>query len=201
MWKTACFSTRRTRTSASERTNFDSSSSQMPGPSPHSPLGPCGRRSILIAGVVHDLFLLTIKSRRFAKRCSSSRESVDRHFEILDDGIALVLVFEGGLARAGKRVLRHVEHLTNADRLPLADEGLAPLGDEERLHEFPRHRRIEELARLRLVPQLDDPLLLAEGDVGQRARADLQRRVSCQPTRSSRPHERAARSCRGSSCL
>ena len=78
-------------------------------------------------------------------------QRVDADLEVLDDRVALALVLERVLARAVERVLRHVEHLTDADGLALVDERLAAARDEERLHELARHRRVEELARLRPV--------------------------------------------------
>ncbi|MFO0672264.1 MAG: hypothetical protein U0235_21995 [Polyangiaceae bacterium] len=65
-------------------------------------------------------------------------------------------------------VLRHVEHLTNADRLVLRS-GLAAVRDEERLHEFARHRGVEESRAIAPVAELDDAALLVERDVGERA--------------------------------
>ncbi len=74
-------------------------------------------------------------------------------------------------------MLAQVIHLTNRDRLVRVDQLAALVGDQERLHELARHRDVEELARLRLVPQLDDSSLLVERDVGERADADVERRV------------------------
>src|SRR5205085_410253 len=79
----------------------------------------------LVAGVVHD--------ERPDERASAVREEVqllaegvDRDLEILDDRIALVLILEGVLPGAGERVLRHVEHLADADGLVLAPGRITP---------------------------------------------------------------------------
>ena len=61
--------------------------------------------------------------------------------------------------------------------LPLSKQIFARARHQERLHELFGHGDVEKLARLHLVAELDEPVLFAEGDVGERADGQLDGRV------------------------
>src|SRR5690606_26141397 len=71
----------------------------------------------------------------------------------------------------------HVEKITDARGLSALEQLLAGAGDEEGLHELLRHADVEELARLLTVAELDEPSILVERDVRERADRDLDRGI------------------------
>ena len=74
-------------------------------------------------------------------------------------------------------MLGDVIEVADAGRLARIDELLAGLAHQERLHELPRHRDVEEVALLLLAAELDQPFFLAPVDVGEGADGDVERRV------------------------
>jgi hypothetical protein len=100
-------------------------------------------------------------------------QGVDADFEVLDDGVALHLIVEGVFAVPLDRVFGHVEKIADARRFAALEQIFASAGHEKRLHELLGHGDVEELARLHLVPELDQAMFFAEGNVGERADGEL----------------------------
>src|SRR5205814_5878970 len=100
-----------------------------------------------------------------------------RHFEVLDQRVGLVLVVERVLVRVLHGVLGAVvdlpERRGEAGPLQLGQG----VGHQHRLHELLGHADVEERARLLALAHLDDAALLVEVDVGEAAHGDGQRRV------------------------
>src|SRR5262249_9136866 len=104
-------------------------------------------------------------------------ERGQRHLEVLDQRVRLVLVVEGVLVGVLHRVLGAVVDLAKRGREIRPLELGEGVRHQDRLHELLGHADIEEGALLLLLPQLDDAALLVEADVGQAADGDREGRV------------------------
>src|SRR2546425_1370680 len=104
-------------------------------------------------------------------------ESRQRHLQVLDERIGLVLGVERVLVRVLDRVLGPVVDLAKRGRevgsLQLAER----IGHEDRLHELLGHADVEERPGLLSLPHLDQAPALVEGDVGQGPDGDRERGV------------------------
>ena len=103
----------------------------------------------------------------FAKRS-------ERHFEVFEDRVGLVLRVEGVLLRPRDRVLRLVEHATKARRLLRFDQFLDRRRVQHRLHELLGGLEIEQRALARSFAHLEDAALLVPVRVGTRAGRNLE---------------------------
>jgi len=83
-----------------------------------------------------------------ARTWSSSRNRRQRHFEVLDERVGLVLGVEGVLVRVLHRVLGAVVDLPQRRREVCPLQLGQGIGHQHRLHELLRHPHVEQRALL-----------------------------------------------------
>jgi hypothetical protein len=104
-------------------------------------------------------------------------ERRQRHLEVLDERVGLVLGVERVLVRALDGVLGPVVDLAERGREVRPLELGERVRHEHRLHELLRHRHVEERPGLLALAHLDQALALVEVHVRERADGDGDRRV------------------------
>ena len=97
--------------------------------------------------------------------------------EVLEDWIGLALVVECPFLGARDGVQALVIHSPEAQRLVGLDEILAPVGEQDGLHELSGLAEVEQIAALGVVTHLQDPLFLVEPRVGNRPQRDVDERL------------------------
>jgi len=114
----------------------------------------------LVAGV-HDRDVADHGAGLLGEDVQLFAQRPQRHFQVLQDRVGLLLAVEGLLLGAGDGVQGRVVHAAEAERLVRLDQVLAAVGEEHGLHELPRLAEVEELALLLGVAHLQDAALSA----------------------------------------
>src|SRR6266446_3748591 len=134
-------------------------------------------RAVHAIAVVHEYHGPDDRPGVFGPHVQLLAERLQRHLEVLDERIGLVLGVERVLVRVLDRVLGPVVDLAKRGReigsLQLAER----IGHEDRLHELLGHADVEERPGLLSLPHLDQAPALVEGDVGQGPDGDRERGV------------------------
>ncbi len=101
-------------------------------------------------------------------------QRVERHFQIFDHRVALVLVSNVSSLRSLDGVLEQVEQTPDAGALLLLEQLLAAAGHQHGLHIAFGLRQVEQLPAVLVAPHLDEALRLVVAHVRQGAGRDVE---------------------------